>query len=431
MAKAIERLRYFDGEFLRSADLEQEQAYHIGMRRQLNLELHRYGIVRGLEIANDPAADKVDLKVFRVNAGLALDCFGRELIVRFPHEIDDEILSLNQVTSPGTYDLWLIYQEQAATPPSLGMQNCAAGAADQYTRWREGFRLVIVSQDAPISSKPEDKPKAGMGGVPLGSIVVSSVDGRLRVSGEVSEKRTDFVGSRTQRVELPEESAKSATFDVFAGDPPSPRRWFTIEPNATAEKNFGVGDNFAIDFGSKPKPAKKDTGNLKVAGDLFLQGSFFQRDGASWSSLDDYIAARVQALAPALMPDVQIGSGVVLPAENWPTSGAIGSTLIQIAFSSPVETADPVGGMKAVVSLTGFKFRDKTGHNNWFNNIPANVKMEIRLDTPQVTRVSPNNYFLETNFLVGPTTNNSPGTEKVQLVSCSYSYVVVLRPKVN
>ena len=36
MSNQIERLRYYDGEYLRSYDFTDEQAYHIEMRRRLN-----------------------------------------------------------------------------------------------------------------------------------------------------------------------------------------------------------------------------------------------------------------------------------------------------------------------------------------------------------------------------------------------------------
>ena len=45
MSSPIERVRYYEGEYLRSADFDAEQSYHIEMRRRMNHALHLHGIV--------------------------------------------------------------------------------------------------------------------------------------------------------------------------------------------------------------------------------------------------------------------------------------------------------------------------------------------------------------------------------------------------
>jgi hypothetical protein len=53
MAEITQRMRYFQGQFLRSGDFAAEQAYHLEMRRRLNLRMGLTGIVSGAEIRKD------------------------------------------------------------------------------------------------------------------------------------------------------------------------------------------------------------------------------------------------------------------------------------------------------------------------------------------------------------------------------------------
>lgn len=79
----LDRLNYYNGQRLEAADLHIEQEYHIRVRRELNRSLHTSGIAAGLEVL--PVAGN-DFKV-SVNAGLALDYLGREIILLEQNEI--------------------------------------------------------------------------------------------------------------------------------------------------------------------------------------------------------------------------------------------------------------------------------------------------------------------------------------------------------
>lgn len=71
---AIQRLNYFNGQFLREADFKVEQGYHLSMRRTHNQRAHTAGIVNGLEVVAGSSQ-------VTVRAGMAIDADGRELIV--------------------------------------------------------------------------------------------------------------------------------------------------------------------------------------------------------------------------------------------------------------------------------------------------------------------------------------------------------------
>jgi YVTN family beta-propeller protein len=70
----IQRLHYFNGQFLHENDFTVEQDYHLSMRRSHNRRAHSPGIVSGLEV--QPGIGQVI-----VTAGMAIDPDGREIVV--------------------------------------------------------------------------------------------------------------------------------------------------------------------------------------------------------------------------------------------------------------------------------------------------------------------------------------------------------------
>ncbi len=72
--KPFDRLRFFNARLLTAGDFALEQNYVRGKQKLHNRALHGFGIVSGLEVAIQSG------KVI-VNAGLALDCEGNELVV--------------------------------------------------------------------------------------------------------------------------------------------------------------------------------------------------------------------------------------------------------------------------------------------------------------------------------------------------------------
>ena len=112
MSNQIERLRYYDGEYLRSYDFTAEQAYHIEMRRRLNHRLHLHGIVYGLEIQQDQDSPPQPPYFYSILPGMAIDHSGREIFVPAPYPLS----SVNVLNRPGleglkAYEVWLCYRE--------------------------------------------------------------------------------------------------------------------------------------------------------------------------------------------------------------------------------------------------------------------------------------------------------------------------------
>jgi hypothetical protein len=83
---ATERNRYFTGKYLSDRDFADEQAYHISRHRLHNRILHGWGVVCGLRVLKHPNPDCDSWAVVR--AGIAIDCCGRELVLRRDTAID-------------------------------------------------------------------------------------------------------------------------------------------------------------------------------------------------------------------------------------------------------------------------------------------------------------------------------------------------------
>lgn len=66
------RVNYFQGMMLVDQDFKDDQYYHRQMRHKHNLELHTWGVVRGLDVS-------IDKTVVSVTEGMAIDATGKEI----------------------------------------------------------------------------------------------------------------------------------------------------------------------------------------------------------------------------------------------------------------------------------------------------------------------------------------------------------------
>lgn len=77
----MERIRYFTGRHMTARDFRDADAYHRSFRYLHNRVLHGWGIACGLEVELHPRSECRSDRVV-VRCGLALDCCGREIVVR-------------------------------------------------------------------------------------------------------------------------------------------------------------------------------------------------------------------------------------------------------------------------------------------------------------------------------------------------------------
>jgi len=71
---SLERPHFFSGKLITSDDLALEQQYFLEKLKRHNRNLHGFGIVSGLKVTTDSGRIVVD-------AGMALDCQGNELVI--------------------------------------------------------------------------------------------------------------------------------------------------------------------------------------------------------------------------------------------------------------------------------------------------------------------------------------------------------------
>jgi len=133
----IKRLRYYEKQYLRTQDFQDEQAYHIEMRRRHSIAHHSWGIVIGLEIKQDPIS-----KIWAVQPGIAVDGYGREIVVFEPEELNLVAIA-NQLLGqsvPALLNIWIAYTIEPTNRPAAGYENC--NGKDEFTRIQESFQLV-------------------------------------------------------------------------------------------------------------------------------------------------------------------------------------------------------------------------------------------------------------------------------------------------
>jgi hypothetical protein len=116
---SLQRVHYFDGQMLTARDFQDEQAYHLEKRWLHNRLFHGSGVVTGLEVGEAGGTNVL------VQPGVALDRFGREIIVPEARRsdaaqpTDDQGEPAGARLTEGTVSLLLRYREVGVEPRPL------------------------------------------------------------------------------------------------------------------------------------------------------------------------------------------------------------------------------------------------------------------------------------------------------------------------
>jgi hypothetical protein len=419
VSNQIERLRYYDGEYLRSYDFTDEQSYHLEMRRRLNHRLHLHGIVYGLHLVQDQdSPPPPQIPFFSIAPGMAIDREGREIFLPAPYSLSPQNVLMRPGLSAGDYELWLCYQETQTGLPAAGYRDC--NSKNQNTRWLETFQVVLK----PLKPKPGDYVPPDCGGVRLGVVTLSGSNQISQVNDGLlnGHPLRTYVGIRAQRIIAPDDSAD--TFDITAlptatkvPDKLLPG-YLDVEPgvfnrgNVVVKKNAVIGDDFSLDASTPngknlPKniPA---TGNLKVTSDVFLNGDFFALVGGQWFELGDYIKTK--------MPQVLIGppATIAIPQTSI-TSGV---------FHTSVQTTLPTVSKETVVlSITETDWRDENELTLFAGQGPIQVSV-----SPTIANTGGNNYDVAISWTVAPSKHFGAGDDRLPVTKLVVSFVVVFEP---
>jgi hypothetical protein len=288
MMGTIDRIRYYDGEYLRAFDLSDEQTYHMEMRRRINRYLHQYGIAQGLTLSGVTQAGVTQVSIL---PGMAIDAYGREIYVFAPYTLGNNDITANRISQAGTYDVWLRYRKMPGTPPSSGYGNC--NQANQYTRWVESFSVALLPSPSNPFTLPGfadsdgDDPSQDQVGVLLGTVYADPTSATGTFSSPLFDpKRCVLLGVIAQSIQVPPswDAAQAFSFVNASGvpnSPMSPPASLEIVPNVFADQNLIVGADFVLTPAAPanvqfvPPITGSPSGNMKVAGDLFVQGNVY------------------------------------------------------------------------------------------------------------------------------------------------------------
>lgn len=138
----IERVRYYQRQFLGADDFQTEQGYGRDMRRRHNLAAHTWGIVAGLRLIETEQLGDPTARDVYVQAGLAVDGYGREIIALAPAKLDASLFAFSKTN--GYLDVWIGFKDETALQPAFGYAQCQTDANGTARRWIESFEVVIA-----------------------------------------------------------------------------------------------------------------------------------------------------------------------------------------------------------------------------------------------------------------------------------------------
>jgi len=202
----IERLNYYEGEYLGATDFEAEQDYQRDMRRRHNVGQHTWGIVSGLDIAfvptgvNAPGSNLPEVNVY-VQPGMAIDGFGREVVVLNKTQLTTDLFAAynNPAAQYTVMSVWISYAQVMLNPPS---DSCtAANTANSFGRIQETFALSVTQSGAPPTddlivvdgtSMPAPVPPTSTFVAPQPGVIVLPYDDSVPYQEFSTDDSTDF-----------------------------------------------------------------------------------------------------------------------------------------------------------------------------------------------------------------------------------------------
>ncbi len=166
MATEVERLRYYERQFLGATDFNDEQNYHRDSLRRHLLGPHTWGIVTGLELSTAAAESGQGVDV-TIECGLAVDAFGRTIALLDQTALaKDQFEALADQTNTQWVDVGLRYVEQTTGQPSPGFETCATGGdecriVETYAvQVNTPGQIGVVNNDVTVAGQPLDPANA-------------------------------------------------------------------------------------------------------------------------------------------------------------------------------------------------------------------------------------------------------------------------------
>lgn len=152
----IERLNYYEGEYLGAVDFDAEQEYHRDMRRRHNLGQHTWGIAAGLDLAQVPNGGPNNAVDIFLMPGMAIDGFGREIVVLGKAQLTQDPFAPyydpNPAAAPKQMYLWIAYDQSMA---NASTDSCSrTGNSNAFGRVQESYRIAVTPDPASPANDP-------------------------------------------------------------------------------------------------------------------------------------------------------------------------------------------------------------------------------------------------------------------------------------
>jgi hypothetical protein len=283
--QGISRVHYFERQFLRTQDFDDEQAYHLGMLRRHQVTHHSWGIVRGLDLALDPDCNPV------LQPGIAVDGYGRTLVWQV-----GQTLPLREFDAKGSdrLDVWLAYGELKSDNAPAGYTGCGTGGdTEAYYRTQEQPVLLLEIPD-PTHPDPRRPP-----GVPEGDLGFDGTQNPPRSASAFWPIYLGRVLRKREKAGEPWQYSISLDGRPYAGligemvRHPSANAWVEIGTPVSGE---GQQTRFAVFLVSSVAKTKNDleetiedldprleitsAGQINLRGDASLNGNLVFEQGA-------------------------------------------------------------------------------------------------------------------------------------------------------
>lgn len=170
----FERNKYFYGKLLSVDDFELEQRYMNDKRRMLNCFVLGAGVVAGLYVV------RVDEQTISVEAGLALDSWGREIVVDVP--VVKKLSLLDGFDDSSTKNARFVYLCMEYDEEETDRVHNIAGAVSakqehgdlSFNKIKEGYRLYLTDRE------PEGEITAPSGWYQTSKVVYQEGDIRIK-----------------------------------------------------------------------------------------------------------------------------------------------------------------------------------------------------------------------------------------------------------
>src|SRR5262245_57531388 len=160
----IDRMNYYERQFLGAQDFKAQADYDRDMRRRHNLGHHTWGIVIGLQMVERPReGDPAAVDVF-ILPGMAVDGLGREILLLHEEKLDPALF--DSFANALHREVWIAFDEELTLRPAAGFEVCTD--TPQFGRMSETFRIVVepalpTHDSILVSGKASSTPPAAVG----------------------------------------------------------------------------------------------------------------------------------------------------------------------------------------------------------------------------------------------------------------------------